>query len=124
MRIGELAERSGVSVRSLRYYEEQRLLNAERSPSGQRRYDETAVYRVQLIQLLYQAGVSSRTIHELLPSIETGEVTPELLDRLVAERDRIDDQLSTLTDARGRLQNIISLAIDARDAGRRCPHWR
>ncbi|GHF65834.1 DNA-binding transcriptional MerR regulator [Amycolatopsis bartoniae] len=124
MRIGELAERSGVSVRSLRYYEEQRLLEAERSPNGQRRYDEDAVHRVQLIQLLYRAGVPSRTIHELLPSIETGEVTAELLDRLLAERDRIDDQLATLTSARHRLQNIISLAIDAREAGRRCPHWR
>lgn len=124
MRIGELAERSGVSVRSLRYYEEQRLLDAERSPSGQRRYDEAAVDRVQVIQVLYRAGVPSRTIHELLPSIETGEVTSELLDHLIAERDRIDDQLSTLTGARNRLQDIISLALDAREQGRICPHWK
>ncbi|MGH3121741.1 MAG: MerR family DNA-binding transcriptional regulator, partial [Streptosporangiaceae bacterium] len=34
MRIGELASKTGASVRSLRYYEQQGLLAAERSPSG------------------------------------------------------------------------------------------
>lgn len=36
MRIGELASRVGVSVRALRYHEEQDLLASARSPSGQR----------------------------------------------------------------------------------------
>jgi MerR family regulatory protein len=36
MRIGQLAERSGVSVRALRYYEEQGLLEADRTPAGGR----------------------------------------------------------------------------------------
>jgi DNA-binding transcriptional MerR regulator len=34
LRIGQLAKRSGVSVRALRYYEEQGLLQAERTPAG------------------------------------------------------------------------------------------
>lgn len=53
MRIGELAVRVGVSVRALRYYEEQHLLVSERSPSGQRQYQDDAVDRVQLIQRHY-----------------------------------------------------------------------
>ena len=61
MRIGELAEKSGVSVRSLRYYEEQSLLHSSRSESGQRLYLAAAVGRVILIQRLYAAGLSSRT---------------------------------------------------------------
>ena len=36
MRIGEVAERAGVSTRALRYYEEQGLLESDRTSSGQR----------------------------------------------------------------------------------------
>ena len=45
MRIGELARRTGVSERSLRYYEQQALLAADRTPGGQRDYPEQAVDR-------------------------------------------------------------------------------
>lgn len=50
MRIGELARRTGVTTRALRYYEEQDLLAAERSGSGQRHYAEDAVDQVHLIR--------------------------------------------------------------------------
>ena len=121
MRIGELASRVGVSVRALRYYEEQDLLASVRSPSGQRQYPDSAVDRVQLIQQLYSAGLPSRAIVELLPCVETGDVTPALLDRLSAERNRIDAQVSTLVKTRDRLDAIITTAATARSAGRPCP---
>jgi DNA-binding transcriptional MerR regulator len=121
MRIGELAARVGVSVRALRYYEEQRLLASVRSPSGQRQYPESAVDRVQLIQQLYAAGLSSTSIVGLLPCSETGDVTPELLDRLSAERDRIDRQVGSLVSTRNRLDAIITTAATARSTGRPCP---
>ncbi|MEV5559389.1 MerR family transcriptional regulator [Nonomuraea wenchangensis] len=108
MRIGELAARSGVSVRALRYYEEQGLLKANRSGSGQRRYPESAVDRVHLIQMLYAAGLSSRTIAELLPCVEAKVSTPESRARLFAERDRIDAQIAGLTRTRDRLDAVIA----------------
>ena len=107
MRIGELAERTGVSVRALRYYEEQHLLRADRTPSGQRTYAEAAVERVRLIQQLYAAGLSSKLILGLLPCVETGEADPRMMDRLVAERDRIDRQVDELVRTRDRLDAII-----------------
>ncbi|MEK8146467.1 MerR family transcriptional regulator [Streptomyces sp. M10(2022)] len=100
MRIGELAAATGVSVRALRYYEEQSLLSAERSPSGQRHYPDRAADRVHLIQQLYAAGLTSRTIVDLLPCIETDQVAPELLDRLQTERTRIDHRINDLVDTR------------------------
>ncbi|MFS0694056.1 MerR family transcriptional regulator [Streptomyces nitrosporeus] len=121
MRIGELAARAGVSVRALRYYEEQNLLASARSPSGQRHYPDSAVDRVEVIQQLYAAGLPSRVIVELLPSVETGEVTPELLVLLAAERDRIDAQVGTLVRTRDRLDTIITTADTARRAGLPCP---
>ncbi|MFD9196111.1 MerR family transcriptional regulator [Streptomyces phaeochromogenes] len=121
MRLGEPASRVGVSVRALRYYEAQDLPASVRSPSGQRQYPDSAVDRVQLIQQLYSSGLSSRAIVELLPCVETGDVTPELLDRLSAERGRIDAQVSTLVKTRDRLDAIITTAATARSAGRPCP---
>ncbi|MEU9020278.1 MerR family transcriptional regulator [Actinomadura sp. NPDC048394] len=120
MRIGELAARTGVSVRALRYYEEQDLLAAERSPSGQRHYADAAVDRVGLIQQLYAAGLSSRSILELLPCVVDGEATPELLDRLAAERDRIDRRISDLSGARDRLDTVISAATANLRTGVHC----
>ena len=43
MRIGELARRTGVSVRSLRYYETQGLLRSDRTPGGHREYAEAGI---------------------------------------------------------------------------------
>jgi len=112
MRIGEVATRSGVSVRSLRYYEEQQLLHSTRSSSGQRHYGDEAIERVQLIQLLYAAGLSSKTIQDLLPCVETGISTAESQALLWAERQRIDRQLADLTAARAKLDEIIEIASD------------
>ncbi|MFJ9821304.1 MerR family transcriptional regulator [Streptomyces sp. NPDC101151] len=121
MRIGELADRTGVSVRALRYYEEQHLLGSERSPSGQRHYPDSAVDRVRLIQQLYAAGLPSRSIVELLPCVVTGEVTPELLDRLSAERARIDTRIGLLVDTRDKLDTLITAATTTFRTGRPCP---
>ncbi|MEU4419063.1 MerR family transcriptional regulator [Actinoplanes sp. NPDC024001] len=112
MRIGELATRSGVSVRALRYYEEQGLLEANRSGSGQRHYRESAADRVQLIQMLYAAGLTSRTIADLLPCVDAQVSTPESRARLTAERNRIDEQIAALTRTRDRLDAVIALTED------------
>jgi DNA-binding transcriptional MerR regulator len=92
VRIGELATRTRVSVRALRYYEEQGLLASARSGSGQRLYGSAAVDRVRLIQQLYGAGLSSKTIAELLPCVDAKVSTPESRQRLAAERNRINKQ--------------------------------
>jgi DNA-binding transcriptional MerR regulator len=110
MRIGDLAARARVSVRALRYYEEQGLLLASRSPSGQRHYTDDALDRVHLIQQLYAAGLSSTTILELLPCIDAGVATPMTLDRLTAERDRIDERVRALMAARAQLNEVITAA--------------
>lgn len=110
MRIGELAEQAGVSTRALRYYEEHHLLSAQRTSGGQRVYSATAVDRVRLIQELYSAGLSSRLIAALLPAIDARTVGPELLDRLLSERARIEAKAAELWAAGRRLDVLIGLA--------------
>ncbi|GAA4535791.1 MerR family transcriptional regulator [Pseudonocardia xishanensis] len=112
MRIGELARETGVSVRSLRYYEEQGLLPAMRSASGQRRYPEAAVGRVALVQQLYRAGLSSKTIAELMPCIDSHTSTPESRARLAIERERLDRQIRELIETRDELDRVIAQTVD------------
>ncbi|TAJ49866.1 MAG: MerR family transcriptional regulator [Herbiconiux sp.] len=110
MRIGDVAQRAGVSPRALRYYEEQGLLTSERTPSGQRVYPDAAVERVQLIQQLFTAGLPSRSILRLLPCIDTGHGSPEAFELLAAERDRITAAMADLASARDALDRVIDLA--------------
>ncbi|GAA2049365.1 MerR family transcriptional regulator [Streptomyces cheonanensis] len=121
VRIGELARRTGVSVRALRYYEEQRLLTSERSSGGQRHYPESAEDRVLLIQQLYAAGLSSRVILDLLPCVVSGEADPGVLDRLAAERRRIDEQITSLIRTRERMDQVIGYATTSATTGHACP---
>ncbi|MFF9043900.1 MerR family transcriptional regulator [Streptomyces parvulus] len=120
MRIGELAARTGASVRALRYYEEQALLVPDRSPSGQRHYPESAVDRVGLIRELYAAGLSSRAIVEMLPHAPDGRATATLLDRLAEERARLDARITELADSRARLDSVIDGATTNLRTGRSC----
>jgi DNA-binding transcriptional MerR regulator len=110
MRIGDLAAQTGASVRSLRYYEEQGMLTATRTASGQRTYGRDAVDRVRLVQQLFAAGLPSRTIVQLLPCVDAGRATPESFALLVQERDRITAQLAELTAARDRLDEVIDIS--------------
>ncbi|MEU9608886.1 MerR family transcriptional regulator [Streptomyces sp. NPDC048057] len=119
MRIGEVAEKAGVSVRALRYYEEHGLLQASRTPGGQRHYPDTAVSRVRLIQQLYAAGLPSRVVREVLPCVDTGEASPDLLDQLVSERARIDLRITDLLAVRDRLDDVIDVT---RNPDARCTY--
>ncbi|MET9554893.1 MerR family transcriptional regulator [Streptomyces sp. NPDC006645] len=121
MRIGEVAEKAGVSVRALRYYEEQELLQARRSPGGQRHYPDAAVGRVRLIQQLYAAGLPSRVVRDVLPCMDSDaeEAPPRLLDQMMTERVRIDRRITDLLAVRDRLDDVIALT---RDPDSDCSH--
>ncbi|MBY8875074.1 MerR family transcriptional regulator [Micromonospora sp. PLK6-60] len=110
MRIGELAARTGVSVRSLRYYEEQGLLTSLRSPSGHRRYLESQAERIVFIQRLFSAGLSSRTIVDLLPCVESpsADTSEAALERMRQERDRLDRHIEDLIRTRAVLDELIA----------------
>ncbi|MTK05238.1 MerR family transcriptional regulator [Micromonospora sp. CP22] len=114
MRIGELAARTGVSARSIRYYEEQGLLVSTRTASGQRIFSEAAVHRVWLIKQLFDAGLSSKRMYELLPCMTNPDIrTSWLTDRLGEERDRLVGEMAQLTRTVAALERIIDdMAVD------------
>lgn len=110
MRIGEVARAAGVSTRALRYYEEQGLLASERTSGGQRVYLDDAVERVRLIQQLFTAGLSSRTVLQLMPCIEAGQGSPATFALMAAERERITSAIDDLAAARDALDRMIAIA--------------
>ena len=105
MRIGRLAEATGVSARSLRYYQGLGLIVSRRTSGGWRDFDAAMVDRVIMIQNLFAAGLCSATIKELMPCLEapaderTGELERRLADevrRLEASRRDIERELDVL----------------------------
>ncbi|CAM3573534.1 HTH-type transcriptional regulator ZntR [Vibrio aerogenes CECT 7868] len=63
---GELAKRTGVTSETIRYYEKQGLLQAERDKNGYRLFDAHSVERLRFIQRAQNIGFSLKEIAELL----------------------------------------------------------
>jgi MerR family transcriptional regulator, redox-sensitive transcriptional activator SoxR len=66
MRIGEIARQAGVRVSLIRYYEEIGLLPEPERVSGQRRYDDSVLRRLAVIDIAQRAGLSLDEIRELV----------------------------------------------------------
>ncbi|MEU2229921.1 MerR family transcriptional regulator [Streptomyces vietnamensis] len=111
MRIGELARETGVSIRLLRYYEEQGLLDSERTPGGQRVYGTDAPAVVRRIRALLDAGLPTRVIAEVLACVcgSEAEIEPCLNPLLVARLDAIDEKIHDLQGARSSLAALVAV---------------
>ncbi|MER8161016.1 MerR family transcriptional regulator [Streptomyces sp. NPDC094472] len=114
MRIGELSARTGASRRSLRYYEQQGLLVSARSPSGQRCYDDDHVERVALIQAFLTAGMSSKTIAQMVPCMTEPNMdrARQALTTMNQERNRLSSTIDSLVAARAELDHLINVNLN------------
>lgn len=112
MRIGQLAERTGVSTQAIRYYEELGVLPpALRAENGYRTYNNTTADRISFIQDAQTAGLSLVEIQVILELRDSGESTCShvigTLERHVSELDR---QMADLARTRGHLTAMIERA--------------
>jgi DNA-binding transcriptional MerR regulator len=110
--IGELAQRTGVSQRSLRYYEQQGLLYAARDVHGYRRYGPESVRTVARIRALLAAGLSTDVIRGVLPCVGGGEpiemdLCPDLVRTLRRELAEIDARIGELQCSRSALAGYL-----------------
>ena len=106
---GELARRSGVALSALRFYEQQGLLSAARSPAGQRRYARETLRRVAFIRASQQLGISLAEIRDALQTLPE-QRTPTKADwtRLSRRwRARLDARIAALSALRDRLDGCI-----------------
>jgi MerR family copper efflux transcriptional regulator len=111
MKIGELAERTGVPASTIRYYEKEGLLpKAQRGANGYRVYQDRTLERLDLIQLGQKLGLSLDAIRSV--SALHGEVLKDSLlgklDARLAEIDRLSAILAaqrlSVAEAKERVQ--------------------
>jgi len=110
--IGELARRTGVSQRALRYYEQQGLLSAERDVYGYRHYGPDAVRTVARIRALLGAGLSTDVIRDVLPCVGGGEeieleLCPDLVRTIRRELAALDERIDELQGKRSALAGYV-----------------
>lgn len=112
MKIGSLAERTGLTTKTIRYYESIGVLpSPERLANGYRSYDADAVDRLEFVKDAQAAGLSLTDIQWILELRDSGESTCGhtigLLETRLADVDR---QMIELGRTRSRLQNMIKEA--------------
>lgn len=118
MRIGELSELTGSSIRSLRYYESVGLMRPERTASGQRQFRTADVDRVRVIRRLLAVGLGTRAIADVLPCMtDPATQSFDLTLRLLRERERLAAEIRERTQMIDELDAIIHLAPPLLDSG-------
>jgi DNA-binding transcriptional MerR regulator len=127
MQIGDVADRTGLSLRTIRHYEEVGLLpEAQRSAGGFRLYTEDAVARLLLIKRMKPLEFSLEEMRDLIetrdrlvgPRLDEG-TRNSLLERLATYQSLVERKLAVL---RERVDNAQSFADQLRDDMAANPH--
>jgi MerR family redox-sensitive transcriptional activator SoxR len=107
--VGELAERSGVAVSALHFYEAKGLIHSDRSSGNQRRYARSVLRRLAVIKVAQRVGLPLATIAEALNALPAGR-TPTVSDwrRLSATwKLELEERIKTLMQLRDQLDGCI-----------------
>lgn len=111
MRIGELARKTGVSIHTLRYYEQCGLLNEKhlrRSDSGYRYYEDAALERLKLIKDAQDAGFTLREIFILVEQWDNNALTDEDIRSYVEKKlEEVTTKIAHLEQIRAFLQQKL-----------------
>lgn len=108
--IGQIAEQSGIPIRTIRYYEELGLLkSAGRTEGGFRQFSPQLVTRLAFIKRAQSLGLSLEEIGEILKvydqgELPCGEVKHKLEDKLL----EIDHQIEQLLTLQAELKELLS----------------
>jgi DNA-binding transcriptional MerR regulator len=120
MRIGELAERSGLTASRIRFYEASGLINTvERNANGYREYTTDAVVTLDIITGAQKAGFSLQEIRSLLPTKLGTWQEDKLLDVLKKKVADIEALRERLADSKAQLLGIIE-TIETSPEGLSC----
>jgi len=107
--VGEVAERSGVAISTLHFYEAEGLIESWRNGGNHRRYSRDVLRRIAVIRVAQRAGVPLKEIAEALKTLPQKR-TPNAKDwaRLSAGwRGELDARIETLTRLRDELSGCI-----------------
>lgn len=112
VRIGELADRSGVAVKTIRYYEDIGVLDPpERTPSGYRDYDDPAIDRLAFIRAGQAVGLTLGEIRQVVGLRERGQAPCTHVVALLERRaDEIGQRIAELQHLQGDLRRLAAEA--------------
>ncbi|TWA73741.1 MerR family redox-sensitive transcriptional activator SoxR [Azospirillum brasilense] len=107
--VGEVAERSGVAVSTIHFYESKGLITSWRSSGNQRRFPRDVLRRIAVIKVAQRLGVPLATIAEALKTLPDGRTpTAEDWKRLSAAwKADLDERIAVLTKLRDGLEGCI-----------------
>ncbi|WP_216905365.1 heavy metal-responsive transcriptional regulator [Synechococcus sp. CCY 0621] len=110
MKIGVLAGRSGLPVKTLRFYEDLGLLPAiGRSEGGYRLFAEESLRRLEFIRRLKTLGLSLEEIQGCLAVHDAGDLPcGDIHLQLERQIERIDLQIRELGELRQELQGLLA----------------
>ncbi len=108
MRIGELADRASVTVKTVRYYEDIGVLAPpERTPSGYREYDTGALDRLAFVRAAQSVGLTLGEIREIVALRDRGETPCEHVAELIERRaQEIEQRVVALQALQGELRQL------------------
>jgi MerR family transcriptional regulator, copper efflux regulator len=112
MRIGEIADRAGVSAKTIRFWEEERLLAPPaRTPAGYRDYGPGILERLAFIRHAQSAGLTLEHIREVLDIRDGGQPPCVHVTRLIARRlSEVEARLAELARTRAQLAALVERA--------------
>ncbi len=106
MHIGELAERTGLSLRTLRHYDDVGLVSASaRTEGGFRLYTQDDYDRLILIRRMKPLGFSLEEMAELLRVIDAMDTAPDDVTRAI-----LDGFITDAAERRTKLQQQLAMA--------------
>lgn len=112
MRIGDLATASGLTTKTIRFYEQAGLLPAPpRTPSGYRDYPKQTATRLAFIRDAQGAGLTLAEIRSILTVRDTGQAPCAHVTALIDQRlDDIERRLDELAKTREVLRGLARRA--------------
>lgn len=107
--VGEVAERSGVAVSALHFYERKGLIRSHRSGGNQRRYDRDILRWLAIIRMGQELGVPLREIAAQLSHLPEGRVPNKRDWEALSKRwrEQLDRRIVLLTRLRDELTGCI-----------------
>ncbi len=116
-KIGEVAELLDVTVRTIRYYEEEGLVEPLRSEGGTRFYTDRQIVRLRAILLMAANGFSLDVIRLIAEAREGSRTGDEGSGRVSA---RLDELIAELTARIEQTQQLREEVVRARSWVRKC----
>jgi DNA-binding transcriptional MerR regulator len=115
MKIGELARRTGMTAKTIRFYEQAGVLPAPaRTEAGYRDYGPEILDRLDFVRRAQSAGLSLRDIRQVLAIADRGDAPCEHVASILQAR--LDQARATLAELAALETHLVSLLDHARTA--------